>query len=128
MELGGDRRPARQQEVAVVCKPDGHGVHLLLQAQGQLGRPQRIGIGHSGRRGHMAHHRHQLALDGVQQFLPRIIRRQHGADDAYQGVQFVQATIGLDANVVFGHTGTAVNAGGALVARSGIDSFHALRL
>ena len=49
---------------------------------------------------------------------------EHRADHAELAIQFVEVAVGFDAGVVFGYAGTAVDAGGAGVARAGIDPVH----
>jgi len=72
----------------------------------------------------MAHHDHQFSLYRMQQLLPLILGRQHGTHDAYYGIQFVQTTVGLDADVVFRHPLSSMNTGHSLVTGLCINPFH----
>ena len=49
---------------------------------------------------------------------------KHSTDDPYLAIQLVKRAVGLDADVVFRHTGTTVDTGGAVVACPGIDSIQ----
>ena len=49
---------------------------------------------------------------------------QHTSDDADLAVQLVKRPVRLDADVIFGYAGAAVDAGGPAVACPGIDSIQ----
>ena len=101
-----------------------HGIHFLFAAYGQFGGRKKIGVQHAIGRSYMAHHYHQFSLNGMQQFLPIVFGRKHGTYDSYYGIQFVQTAVCLDANIIFGNTRSAMNAGGSFISRTGIYFFH----
>ena len=74
----------------------------------------------------MAHHHHQFPLDSMQQLLPSIFCRQHGAHDTNHGIQFIKASVCLDTDVIFRHTRATMNTRCSFVSSFGIDSFHSL--
>ena len=126
MQLRRNGRTARQKEITVLCQPGSHGIHFLFAAYGQSGGRKKIRIQYIIGSSHMAHHYHQFLLNSVQQFLPVIPGREHGTHNAYHSIQLVQATVCLDANIIFGDTCSAMNSGCPLVSRTGIYFFHLL--
>ena len=53
-----------------------------------------------------------------------LLFRQHAADYSDMAIELIQSPVGLDPDIVFGHSLAAVDAGHPGVAGAGINAFH----
>ena len=126
LHLGGGGCPPGQDEKGVILNQGREPIHFPLASMNNVGR-EMIGIlffPYRGGCGHEAHGDHQFALDGVQEGLALVLRFERGANQADLAIQLVEATVGLDADIVFRDSCSPVDAGRASVAGFRINSFH----
>ena len=135
LQFRGKRRSAGEQEVAVLPRFLCEGVNLRLNGRNQILRQLvRILRALDRRRCHLAHDRHQIILDGMEQGVDRRRTFRQGGtfpeglacpagwmsgagesspNHAQMTIQFVERAVGLNPDVVFRDAVSPVNTGGS---------------